>query len=337
MRSTRLGCVAALAAVTGCRSTVQRPLAEYMRALPPGASALRLVTDPRRLPDIAGALRGADESLRAAVDESILWYSAPSSRQHFPCCAITHAEAQASLVAMRDLLSRDMPAESLEAEVRRLFDVYESVGYDGSGVVLFTGYFSPIFPASPTRTERFGHPLYRRPADLVTDPVTAAPLGRRMPDGSIAPWPTRREIESSGMLAGTELVWLEDPLSAYIVHVNGSARLRIEGPDGGRDMYVGYAGKTDRPYTGLGRLMVDEGLIRPEELSLAAIRRVYERDPQRVLRLIERNQSYVFFTEYDGDRWPQGSLGVRVTPLRSLATDRRSTRAGHWCSWTRRP
>jgi membrane-bound lytic murein transglycosylase A len=209
------------------------------------------------------------------------------------------------------------------SEIRRRFDVYESVGYDGSGTILFTGYFAPVFPASRTPSGRFTHPLFTRPDDLVTDPVTGEPQGRRLEDGSIVPYPTRREIETSRMLAGSELVWLDDPLSVYIVHVNGSAKLRLEGPGESGTMYVGYAGKTDRPYGSLGAALVEAGLLREEELSLAAVKRVYAQDPQRVQELTYDNESYVFFTEYDGDTWPAGSLGVRVTSRRTLATDKK--------------
>jgi membrane-bound lytic murein transglycosylase A len=125
------------------------------------------------------------------------------------------------------------------------------------------------------------------------------------------------------MLAGTELVWLEDLLSVYIVHVNGSAKLRMAGPGESGVIFVGYAGKTDRPYQGLGRSMVETGLLREEELSLTAIKRVYRETPESVTELIYENENYVFFTEYDGDTWPAGSLGVKVTPGRTLATDKK--------------
>jgi membrane-bound lytic murein transglycosylase A len=122
------------------------------------------------------------------------------------------------------------------------------------------------------------------------------------------------------MFAGNELVWLEDALSAYIVQVNGSAKLRM---DDGSEMYVGYAGKTDRPYVGLGKSMLDEGLLGPNELSLKAIRNYYKTNPAKVNELINRNESYVFFTEYGGDKWPAGSLGVKVSTETSLATDKK--------------
>jgi membrane-bound lytic murein transglycosylase A len=87
-------------------------------------------------------------------------------------------------------------------------------------------------------------------------------------------------------------------------------------------MYVGYAGKTDRPYTGLGRSMVEEGLLDEDELSLDAIKQAYREHPEQVRKLIYRNQNYVFFTEYNGDNWPAGSLGVQVTRETTLATDK---------------
>ena len=293
---------------------------DYARPLPTGASALRRVHDPERLPDLAAAYRNADALLVEAIDQSLdRWFSAPSSRQFFPFEGISHGRAQASLRALRDLLE-SRPGESVFVdEVKRRFEIYESVGCDGRGTVLFTGYYAPIFEASRQRSERFAHPLYRRPADLATDPLTGAPLGRRLPNGRTVPYDTRRRIETSQMLAGQELVWLDDPLSVYLVHVNGSARLKLTD---GTTMHVGYAGKTDRPYTSLGREMIKAGLLGPDAVSLAAIRRVYRRGPRRVIDLMHRNENYVFFTEYNGGDWPAGSLGVRVTPERSLATDK---------------
>jgi membrane-bound lytic murein transglycosylase A len=311
--------------IAGCasREPAPAPAPDYARKLPEGRSALRLVTNPARMPDLLSAYVNSDSLLLDAIDQSLVWFAAPSSQQFFPFEGISHRQAQASLVAMRELLSNRPASEVFVSEIRRRFDVYESVGYDGTGTVLFTGYYAPVFPASRTPSGRFTHPLYTRPDDLVTDPVTGAPQGRRLDDGTIVSYPTRREIETSQMLAGTELVWLEDPLSAYIVHVNGSAKLRMAGPGESGVIYIGYAGKTDRPYHGLGRSMVETGLLRDEELSLTAIKRVYREDPESVTELIYKNENYVFFTEYDGGTWPAGSLGVKVTPERTLATDKK--------------
>jgi membrane-bound lytic murein transglycosylase A len=87
-------------------------------------------------------------------------------------------------------------------------------------------------------------------------------------------------------------------------------------------MYVGYAGKTDGAYVGLGKSMMDEGILKKSELSLAAIRRYYKTNPAVVNDLINRNNSYVFFQEYPRDAWPAGSLGTRVNENASIATDK---------------
>src|SRR5690606_1158857 len=107
----------------------------------------------------------------------------------------------------------NLPADdaSAEAVLRDDFDVWESVGWDGSGTVLFTGYYSPIFKASRTRTSEYRFPLYQRPPDLVSDPSTGQTLGRQTSQG-IVPYPTRSQIESSMMLAGRELVYLPSRL-----------------------------------------------------------------------------------------------------------------------------
>lgn len=293
---------------------------DYSRQLRPGESALRLVTDPNRMPDLGGAYRNRDVFLLDGIDQSLSWFKKESTKQFYPFEAITHDQAHASVAAFAQLLQSSSNEQEFIAEIKRMFDVYESVGYNGDGTVLFTGYYAPIFKASKTQSAQYAYPLYRRPADLATDPKTGQPLGRKLPNGQTVPYHTRAEIERSNMFAGNELVWLEDALSVYIVQVNGSAKLRM---DDGSEMYVGYAGKTDRPYVGLGKTMLDEGLLKPNELSLKAIRAYYRTNPETVKQMINRNESYVFFTEYAGDKWPAGSLGVKVMPETSLATDKR--------------
>jgi membrane-bound lytic murein transglycosylase A len=310
--------------MSGCQSQQvvrEQPAGpDYGRPLPPGKSALRLITDESRYPDLAAAYHHRDAYLSEALEQSLLWFAAPSSRQFFPFEDVTHERARASVTAMKDLIERSPSEYAFLADVRRMFDVYQSVGYDDRGTVLFTGYYSPDFPASRTRTERFKHPLYKRPDDLVTDPVTGEPRGRKTAEGRVVPYYTRAEIESSNMFAGNELVWVEDALAAFIIHVNGSAKLRLRD---GSIMYIGYAGKTDRPYRSLGKAMVEAGLLEPEGVSIQRIRRAYRERPRRVEALMNVNESYVFFTEYGGDNWPAGSLGVKVTPEASLATDKK--------------
>ena len=320
----RAAAVAAMATIVlaGCRTNKEIPAEP---GITEGPALIKLGPgDP--MPDVSAAYARKTFYLERAADESIGWFQKPSSKQWFPFKnqgtseeVCTHEQAAASVLAFRDLMTSSPNSGEFQKKFFELFDVWQSVGYTADREVLFTGYYSPIFQASREPEGRFKYALYTRPTDLVSDPATGQPRGRKMADGSIQPWPTRTEIDSSGMLKGTELVYLENQLDVYIIHVNGSAKLIM--PDNSV-MFVGYAGKTDRPYFGLGAALVAANVIPKNQLSLSSIRRLYKTQPDTVNQYIEKNESYVFFTEYPSDRWPAGSLGTRVNEDATIATDK---------------
>ncbi len=323
-RYTALAAVAALAAIAGCQESMSESPTmatgpDYARPLPPGQAPLRLVMQPERLTAIDRAWDSRDLFLRDASDESIQWFDKPSTLKWFPMCDVDHDRARASVVAFRELMETAPDVQAFRSELLNRFDVYESIGCDDEGTVLFTAYCSPTFRASRERRTGFDTPLYGRPHELVTDPDSGTPLGRRRSDGGIDPWPSRAEITRTGMLDGTEVVWMENPLDAYIVHINGSAKLMLQD---GSTMYLGYAGKTDRPYASLGQTLIKNGDLDAGTASLQSIRRLWKRNPEVVEDAMNANESFVFFQEYDGGSWPAGSLGFPVTPSRSVATDK---------------
>src|SRR5205085_11908481 len=120
----------------------------------------------------------------------------------------TPDRAVATLRAMRQMLATP-GGPDWNAMVRQDFDVYQSVGAPQpdntgyTGQVLFTGYYTPICDASPTRAGPYQWPLYKKPADL--PPAAVGPDGTAAGGG--APYYTRAEIERGGKLAGQELVW----------------------------------------------------------------------------------------------------------------------------------
>lgn len=211
--------------------TVSPPISgaqtDYNRPLPPGELGLRKITDPRDIPDFTRACANL-VLLRQTVANSLDYMAKPSSQKFFPYGKdVTHAQATASLKAFAALLDAGLTPEQLNAQIREKFDVYISVGCDNRGTVLFTGYYTPIFNASAAKTDKFKYPIYKQPGDLVKNPDGTI-RGRLNPaDGSITPYPNRREIEITKMLAGSELYWLSDPFEVFIAHVQGSARLRL--------------------------------------------------------------------------------------------------------------
>ena len=317
-----VGMLLASIALGGCASGEKAAKPEYHRPLEPGKQALRKVDPSEVRVHLVTAFEGRDSGLSTALDESARWYSAPSSTRRFPFAteegSISHGHAHESVLAFQDVLKQSGNGELFSREILKQFDVYQTVGWDDRGTVLFTGYYAPIFQGSLVRTDRFDHPIHTRPDWLLTT-SEGIPFGRRHSDGRIIDSPHRSEIESSGMLDGSELLWLDTKLDAYICQVNGSACIELSD---GRRMFVGYAGKTEHPYTGLGASMLEEGIMTKDGLSLDAIEAYNEENPEVVNRLIARNRNYVFFQEYDGSGWPAGSLGVPVTRRSSIATDK---------------
>ena len=305
-RSIRRTGLALLAffAVCGCRTT-----SDYARPLAPGERALRIVVAPETLTGLTDAFENKADQLMQAMDRSIAWFDHASSKRYFPWeyPPITHVQARRSLVALRELIAGTKNAHDFVHQLTAQFDIYESIGYDGTGTVFFTAYFAPEYPARRQPNAEFRYPLYELPSDLRRKYVAA---GR---------WPTRLEIKRDDLLAGHELVWLNDPLNVYLIHVNGSACLRLGDQDA---MYVGYTATNEHPYTSLGKLLVAQGLLSAEEVSMQTIREAFERTPATVGELMLRNARFVFFKEYGVDQWPLASLGVPLTAGASLATDK---------------
>ena len=116
------------------------------------------------------------------------------------------------------------------------------------------------------------------------------------------------------------VVWLSDSVESYLIQVQGSARVRLR--DGSWRRLV-YDGRNGRPYTSIGRLLIEAGEIAEAEMSLARLKAWLRADPERGRALMRRNESFVFFrlAPDDGDG-PIGGAGLPLTPLRSLAVDR---------------
>ena len=291
----------------------------YTRALPDGQVALRKITDPARLPDFRPAF-GANNrpDLERSVAYSLSYLDHPSSEGYFPYLDVTHDRAKRSLEAFRVLMNTTASPDELQQRIVSEFDVYESVGCDNKGTVLFTGYCTPEYDGSLKPTEEFKYPLYKTPPDLAKDPVKGIILGRRgAGDAIVSPtYFTRNELED-GRLKGLELVYLRDKLDAYLIHVQGSAKIKL--PD--ETFYeVGYDATNGREYKSLREMLVKDRKLRSEKASLIGIKEYFKLHPEDLDVYLPKNERFVFFAKRDGG--PFGSLGVPVTAMCSLATDK---------------
>jgi membrane-bound lytic murein transglycosylase A len=258
----------------------------------------------------AAAARG---QLLTAIRHSLTFLDTPAAVEAYAdylVPGITRDRVRRSLLRFRTLLLTSESPAVFYAAVQREFVLYQSIGHDGAGTVHFTGYFEPSFSASRTRTAEYRYPLYRRPTDL---------------DTWALPHPTRQDLEGvdglqayQGPLQGLELVWLRDRLEAFLVQVQGSARLRLTD---GSWMSVSYAGRTEYDYVSIGRELINDGKIPEAELTLDRLLAHFKAFPAELDEYLPRNNRFVFFRESDGGP-PTGTFSVPVTAGRSIATDK---------------
>jgi membrane-bound lytic murein transglycosylase A len=304
-------------AAIGCQKKQARIVPpEYDRPLAPGQLALRKITNPAEIPDFTTACRNVS-NLSAAIDNSLNYLKKPSSTQFYPYADITQEQVVKSLTAFKDLLNSGLTGSQLNDAIRQKFDVYMSVGCDDAGTVLFTGYYTPIFFGSTVKTAQFQYPLYRQPDDLVKGDKGQI-LGRKSADGQIAPYPARAEIENSNMLAGNEIVWLDDPFKVYIAHVQGSTIVRMSD---GRLVTYGYAANNGHEYKGIIKQLINEGKIPADRVSLAALMDYFKANSSLVRQYTQLNPRFVFFKQ-SSDSTPRGSINEPVIAYRSIATDK---------------
>jgi membrane-bound lytic murein transglycosylase A len=192
---------------------------------------------------------------------------------------------------------------------------------------LFTGYFAPELPGSRQPDARFTVPLLHPPGDLITvdlgrfrEDLAGERLVGRVDGQSLVPYWQRADIDNGALAGqGLEFLWLEHPLDAFLLHVQGSGRILL--PDGSA-VRVGFAGHNGHGYASIGRALIAEGELEPHEASWAGIRGWIEAHPDRAMALLQRNPRFIFFREQAGDG-PIGAEGVVLTDGRSLAVDRR--------------
>lgn len=323
IRITLLGLILVIAflVLAGCQKRTavlidyHEPPKDYNRALPPGELALRKITDPNQIPDYTRACADADR-LREAIAKSLNYMAKPSSKKFYPYGDITHEHAVRSLRELEKLAASGLSPRQMNAVLRERFDTYISVGCDNQGTVLFTGYYTPIFDGSLIRTDRFKYPLFKSPSDLLKGPDGTI-LGRKGFDGQIRQYPSREDIQNSNILAGSELVWLSDPFEVYIVHVQGSAKIRMPN---GQIQTVGYDAHNGWEYQSIMQKMIADGKLSERNINLKTMINYFKDHPDEVDMYVNKNPRFVFFRSEKGD--PKGSLNESVTPFRTIATDK---------------
>jgi membrane-bound lytic murein transglycosylase A len=200
----------------------------------------------------------------------------------------------------------------------------------GEAEGFLTGYYEPIVAGSRVPTGEFKVPMYRRPPDLVPAARRHGPgfpnkggAFRRVAKKKLVPYYDRAEIEDGALDGrGLEIVWLRDPVDAFFIQIQGSARIRLED---GAYLRLNYAAHNGHPYTPVGAHLVNRGIVPKEEMSMDRIRAWMQANPEEAKTLRRQNRSFIFFriAALADHEEAVGAQGVPLTAGRSLAVDRR--------------
>ncbi|MFN5516545.1 MAG: MltA domain-containing protein, partial [Cyanobacteriota bacterium] len=162
---------------------------------------------------------GQRQALLKALNHSLGYLKTPQAAKayrNYPIPGVTQERTRRSLLRFQTLLAQAKTPQALEASVKREFIFYQAQGQDNQGTVHFTGYFEPVYQASRRRTGEYQYPVYRLPKNFSRWPK---------------PHPTREQLEGQdgrgGQLKGSELLWFSSRLAAYLVQIQGSAKINL--------------------------------------------------------------------------------------------------------------
>lgn len=220
-------------------------------------------------------------------------------------------------------------SEAIRQYFETYFTPYEVRNPDGSDNGLVTGYYEPLLRGSRKRGGPYQTPLHRTPDDILTIELASVypelkgmRLRGRLVGNKVVAYPSRAEMAQSNSLAGKEILWVDDPIEAFFLQVQGSGRVQLA--DGKETVRVAYADQNGQPYKSIGRYLVDKGEMTLDQASAQSIKAWVIANPTRQQELLNANPSYVFFKEEkiaDPTVGPKGAMGVPLTPQRSIAID----------------
>jgi membrane-bound lytic murein transglycosylase A len=219
-----------------------------------------------------------------------------------------------------------------EKAIRTFFEAFlepnQVVAPDGATDGLITGYYEPLLHGARKKGGPYQTPLYKVPDDMLTiDLASVYPelkgmrLRGKLVGKKVVPYATRADIESASF-SGKELLWVDNPVESFFLQVQGSGRVQLS--DTGETVRVAYADQNGHPYKSIGKYLVEKGELTLEQASAQGIKAWIAGHPTRMQELFNVNPSYVFFKEEklpDPKVGPKGSLGVPLTPQRSVAID----------------
>ncbi|HGN0335075.1 TPA: murein transglycosylase A [Proteus mirabilis] len=185
---------------------------------------------------------------------------------------------------------------------------FQMEGEDNYGNVKFTGYYTPVLEARLTPQGDFKYPLYRMPAKV---------------RGKL---PSRAAIYNGALSPTLIAAYSNSIMDNFMMEVQGSGY--VDYGDGKPLTFFGYAGKNGHPYRSIGKVLIDNGEVEKEAMSMLAIREWADKhSEQEVRKLLEQNPSFVFFKP-EPFTPVRGASAIPLIAKASVASDRSIIPAG---------
>ncbi len=220
------------------------------------------------------------------------------------------------------------PALSHKIWLENELSVWQLQQSSGETVGLLTGYYEPELNGSRHRSEKYKFPLFSEPSDLITvkldsiDPeLKGKRLRGRLEGQSLVPYFDRTTWQRIGPERQQPIVWIDNPLEAFLIQVQGSGRIRLEN---GEIIRLSYANQNGHPYSSIGKTLVNWGELTAKQATIPGIQQWLEKNPSRTDELFNTNPSVVFFSEnrlIQPEHGPVGALGIPLTSTVSIAID----------------
>jgi membrane-bound lytic murein transglycosylase A len=242
------------------------------------------------------------------------------------CSSLKQKDAWKKVCDLTDSI-KEPSNENIQNYFKKYFNVYTATNLDGSDTGMITGYYQPILKGSKVKTAQYKVPLYTTPKDLITVDLSevypelkSKRLRGKLAGNKLVPYLSRAEIDGQGSpLAGNEIVWVEDPVEAFFLEIQGSGIIHF---DNGDIMQIGYADQNGYPFKAIGSTLIQKKEITMAEASMEGIKNWARKNINKLREFLNINASYVFFRKLPDDLpGPIGALGVSIEAERSVAID----------------
>jgi membrane-bound lytic murein transglycosylase A len=317
---------AALVALAACTALPPHPV-------PSPAPAPAPIQTPMPLPTPAAVPDKAYEPLQPTRFSAVPGWGQDTLREVWPAFLLScdvlvrRADWREPCSVARDVDGNEEKAVRLFFE--SFFVPHQVFSPDMGEQGLVTGYYEPLLRGARTRGGAFQTALHRAPEDMLTIDLSSVypelrnmRLRGRVVGNKVVPYPDRAEMMKGNLLKGRELLWVDDPIEAFFLQVQGSGRVQLV--DTKETVRLAYADQNGQPYRSIGRYLVEQGEMTLDQASAQSIKAWYAANPARRQELLNANPSYVFFREEKLSEpilGPKGALGVPLTPQRSIAVD----------------